>query len=286
MRIALLTFVVISVATAHAETMVDRAKRLFEEGLALEDRGEDGACDRFAESYKLVAAAGTGFNLAECMERSGQLLRAWRLYRAAAKQWDRDDKDKRADIARDRASALETKLVTIVVKLRDPSLKRLTVTIGDRRVDPEKTIRDVVDPGEIEVTAAAPGHEPFAKRVGAEAGATVTVPIALEPIVEQPPPIVETHRRRSRVALAITLGALGVGAGAAGGFLFLDAGKKVDAGDREGGVRQADRATIAGVAAGALVLSAVIVFYTAPRDVTVAPIVSGDGGGISLGGRF
>ena len=50
-----------------------------------------------------------------------------------------------------------------------------------------------------------------------------------------------------------------------------------------------DRARLAtgfAVATGALAATAAIVFWTAPRDVVVAPVVTAGGGGLSLVGHF
>jgi hypothetical protein len=284
-RFAIAAYVLLALSTAAAETVTERAKRLFDEGLALKDRGDPRACNKFDESYRLVAASGTGFNLAECMAEAGKYLRAWQLYTAAAREWERNDKDKRVKIARARADELRAKLVKIVVEVEEPTLDRLTLTIGDHRVDPAPVIRELADPGEIEVTASAPGRRPFSKTLRVEPGETATIYVAsLAPIAE--PVAASGGRRRGRVILAIGLGAVGTGALVTGGVLFLDARQLETDGDHDAAVRRADLATGFGVAGAALVISALVVYATAPRDVAVAPVATAGGAGLAIAGRF
>ena len=270
--------------TARAETVAERAQRLFNEGLALKDKGDSRACDRFEESYRLVAAAGTGYNLAECMEQQGKLLRAWQLYGAATLEWQRDDKDARAAKARERARALEQKLVTIVLDLDDPDVDQLSVTIGTRSVKPARRIRELADPGAIEVRAVAPGFAPFVRSIEADAGATQTLRIALQPIGNEQT-LVETHRRRSRVLAAAGLGVLGVAGAISGTMLFIDARELQAAGDTSAQFR-ADLATGFGAGGAICIAAAVVVFITAPRDVTVTPVATTSSAGVVIGGIF
>ncbi|HUS30706.1 MAG TPA: hypothetical protein VMZ53_19485 [Kofleriaceae bacterium] len=288
MRVAVIVALGVVAATMHAraETITDRAKRLFDEGLVLEDRGDSGACKLFEESYDLVAAAGTGFNLAECMERKGRVLRAWELYQAAATEWMRDAKDKRAAIARERAAALEHKLVTIIIELANPDLELLTITLGERRLTPAPTIRALADPGRVEIRAVAPGYVPYVDVAEASAGTTKQFRIELAAVAAEPPPIVRTQRRRSRIAVSVGLGGIAIGSLVAGGVFFAQARQLQDDGFREGAVRRADLATVLGVAGGAIAIGAVVVYVTAPYDVTVIPIASTRSAGLVLSRAF
>jgi hypothetical protein len=285
-RLTLTASIVLAVTPAAAETLTDRARRLFDEGIALEDKHDPRACERFAESYQLVAAAGTGFNLAECMERDGKLLRAWELYSAAALEWARDAKEKRAAIARERATALEARLVTVVIEVADPAVPDMTVTLGDRALAPAALIREHADPGSIEVRAVAPGRVPFVHREDAKPGATTTIRIDLAPIALERPTTIESHRRRSWVIAAVATSAIGTGSLLAGGVLYLQARRLARESDRDSAIARADLATAAGIAGGTLVIAAVVVFVAAPRDVTITPTASAQSVGLTFSRRF
>ena len=273
-----------TVSTSRAETVTERARRLFEEGLALEDRGESGACPRFEESYRLVAAAGTGFNLAECLERAGNFVRARALFEAIAIEYERDGKAKRAAIARDRAAAARAKLGEVVIELAEPALDQLVLVVGGVPVAPAPAIRQLANPGELEIAATAPGHRAFGETIRVRAGQREIVRIALPPITAAPSR--EIGRRRGRVYLAVGLGAASVVALATAGVVFAGA-RDLDDEDHEAAVGRADLATVIGGGGIALAVAAVIVYVTAPRDrVAVVPIASRDWAGIALGGRF
>jgi hypothetical protein len=287
-RNAVIASVMLVIATASAEPLPDRSKRLFNEGLTLKDQGDPRACDRFAESYSLVAAPGAGFNLAECMEQQGQLLRAWQLYNAAIDEWNRTAQERRAAVAKERARAIEMKLVTLVVEIDEPTLDKLSVTIGKRVIEPKRKIRELADPGDIEIRAVAPGRVPFVQTVHADAGATRKVRIALDAIGTNAAgePLVETHRRRSRVALAGALALVGTGGLVAGTVLFLDARKLQSNGETDRAQRKADLATGLGVGGALCVIAGAVVFATAPRDVTVMPVATQTSAGLSIVGSF
>jgi hypothetical protein len=274
---------VATLATASAETVTERARRLFDEGRALADRNEPGACPRFEESYRLVAAAGTGFNLAECMERGGNFVRARELFEAIAVEYERDGKAKRAAIARERAVALRDKLGEIVLEL-DPAIDQLVLVVGGQRVTPAAAIRQLANPGDLEISATAPGRRAFVSRIRVRAGQRETVRIVL-PLVDTVP--AETRRRRGRVYLAVGLGAASVAAFVTGGIVFAGARELDDQGQHDRAVTRADLATAIGAGGLALAAAGVIVFVTAPRErVGVVPTATGDTAGIAISGRF
>src|SRR5690242_9683425 len=73
---------------ARADPARDRevADALFWEGRAAADAGDFAtACEKFAQSLRLDAAAGTLFNLAHCEERVGRFASALGHYREAAR---------------------------------------------------------------------------------------------------------------------------------------------------------------------------------------------------------
>jgi hypothetical protein len=221
------------------------------------------------------------------MEQQGQLLRAWQLYGEAVIEWQRDAKDKRAAIARERARGLEPKLVTLVVEIDEPTLDKLSVTIGKRVIEPKPSIRQLADPGEIEIRAFAPGHVPFVETFDAVAGTTRKIRIALAPLASTAPaPLVETHRRRSRIALGIALGAVGAGGIIAGTVLFFDARSLQADGETDRATQKADVATVLGVGGALCAVAGAVVLLTAPRDTAVVPVATPTTVGLSLGGTF
>ena len=282
--------ILVATSPAHAETVDQQATRLFDEGAGFRAQGDyDHACPRFAQSFELVPAPGTAFDLAECMEHDQHYLRAWELYRVAAEAWERADKAKLAATARERSDRLLDKLGEIVVDIAQPSLVGLVVTVGERRVDPEREIRQRVEPGVVEVTASAPDRRMYRDHVQVAPGTSVTVAVPRLAAIAQPQS--STVRRRSRVVAAIGLGIVGAGGLVSGGLLYFDARDRFQSagGDatKEASARsEADLATGLGVLGLASAIAAVYVFTTAPRDIVVAPVASASSAGLAVRGRF
>lgn len=263
------------------------------------------ACVAFGKSYELDPALGTAVNLADCLERQGQLYRAWELFDLVARS--SPNVQSRARLARERADALAARLATVIVKLRDPAVRGLAVRIGEHAVTPASEIRDLVEPRDIEIVATVPGRPAFRTTLHATAGATVTV------IVDVPAPAApdepgEPRRRRSFVYLAGGLGAAGavglgaslvVGLGArsdyraALGRECLPSATADDAGyrlcrarvDRAGA--RADHATELAVAGAVLGAAAAAVWLAAPREaLQLTPVATGRELGLGISGRF
>jgi len=261
------------------------------------------ACAAFGKSYELDPALGTAVNLADCLERQGQLYRAWELFDLVARS--SPNVQSRARLARSRADALAARLATVVVKLRDPAVRGLAIRIGDRAATPAPEIRDLVEPRDIEVVATVPGRRAFRTTLHATAGATVTVDVPALPAPDEPG---EPRRRRSFVYLAGGLGAAGavglgaslvVGLGARSDYRAalarecLPASTVDDAGyrlcrarvDRAGA--RADHATELAVAGAVLGAAAAAVFLAAPREaLQLTPVATGRELGLGIAGRF
>src|SRR3954465_2058973 len=92
------------------------------------------ACVEFGKSYELDPALGTTVNLADCLEREGQLRRAWELFDTVARS--SQNVQSRARFARAGADALAAKLATVVVTMHDPRPAGVAVRIGDREMTP------------------------------------------------------------------------------------------------------------------------------------------------------
>jgi len=111
------------------------AEDLFREGVSLFSRGETAAaCDRFERSYKLDAAPGTLFNVANCHERQGRLWQA---------HLDFTDLVDRALAAGkpDKAALARTRLVAV-----DARLPRLSLTFSATSNAETILVDDVVLP--------------------------------------------------------------------------------------------------------------------------------------------
>ncbi len=292
---------------AHAGPAED-ADRLFLEGRELHKAGKyAAACAKFERAYELDRGPGIVANLADCREREDAPVEAWRLFRDAAARWSNAEG---AKLARERAEKLAKRLAVVVIGVPDPDLPGLSIAINGRRVEPASEIRDALAPGELEITAKAPGRPAFRRTRTAAAGETVVIELAFG---EPDRPAVprrdegERRRRRSRVGLAIGLGVLGVAGIATGVGLGVLADRRYDrvagdparcmAGDPpmcddlgrrqlDDALRRADLGTGIGIAGGVLAAASVIVYVTAPLDLVAAPVVSGRAAGLSLARRF
>jgi len=169
-----------SPARAQSREDVARADALFNAAKALTDAGQYAdACAKFAESKRLAPGLGVTLYLADCYERIGRSASAWTEFRSA-EGLARERNDKRADVARARAQALE------------PKLQRLTVVVAPTvSQDGLQVLRDgipvareewglavPVDPGDHAVVASSPGRAPrtFTAKTSAESpNATVRI---------------------------------------------------------------------------------------------------------------
>jgi hypothetical protein len=150
-------------STAKAQSRNEdlaRADALFNAAKALLDAGQYAdACAKFAESKRLVPGLGVTLYLADCYERIGRTASAWTEFRSA-EGLARERNDKRADVARGRAQALEPKLdrLTIAVAPTVPQAG-LQVLRDGAAVSPEEWGLAVpVDPGDHVVVVSSPGH--------------------------------------------------------------------------------------------------------------------------------
>jgi hypothetical protein len=168
MRCALtLTVVVVALASpsaalAQAGGDVARADALFNAAKALLEGGQYAdACAKFAESNRLVPGLGITLYLADCYERIGRLASAWSEFRSA-EGLARERNDKRAEVARARAQAIEPKLNRLTIAV-GPTVPRtgLQVLLDGASIPPEEWgLAMALDPGDRVVVVMAPGHPP------------------------------------------------------------------------------------------------------------------------------
>jgi len=116
------------------------------------------ACVRFAESYRLDPAPGTGLNLADCEENLGHLASAWQRYRQVTEQLPPGDP--RVPPARQRAAELEPRVPHITIKLAPSAPTDTRVTRDGLELNRVSLgISLPVDPGAHRVVATAAGRQ-------------------------------------------------------------------------------------------------------------------------------
>ncbi|MGE0400775.1 MAG: hypothetical protein AB7T06_28955 [Kofleriaceae bacterium] len=292
----------------------NKSTELFEQGRSLAAAGKYAeACEKFDESYVLDRAPGTALNYGDCLEKLGQLRRAWQLFDAAAKDFARDN-DGRAPYARTRADGVSTKLAAITVNVANPTVPGLVIKIGDQVVTPAPQIEDRFEPGEIVITATAPGKQEFSTRANGLAGSSVIVEIPAElgggangagPFADGASEV--GPRDKKRVRLAFITGGVGVATFATSLILGMSAKSKYDDGLEDcpemngkptcatleqkqvldDASARANVATAFAVVGGVCIGVAAVIYFTAPREsLHVAPTATADSVGISLSGAF
>lgn len=218
-----LSFIVSSTAPAIAQLTDSKvlAEQLYEQAreLASAHRWAE-ACPKFEASLRYDAALGTRLNLATCYEKIGRLASAWGLFRDSAALARRAGDTIRQDYALKQAAALL------------PRLPKLTIG-GPTKPPPGFAVRrdDVpldlatlgtalyIDPGQHEVTASAPGFEPFKATITVDEASsesmvireltpskTVTEPQARREGLEKPVGRSEPERTQKLVGIGLASG--------------------------------------------------------------------------------
>jgi hypothetical protein len=281
----------LSSGSARAQGLADeaRAQTLFDAARQLRDSGQlADACPMFARSKELALGVGVTLHLADCYERMGRTASAWDQFRQAETLAHERGDEKRAEIARDRARALA------------PALERLTVAASTASHDGWQVLVDgaalpafmwnsplALDPGDHVVTVTAPGRPPCATRVRLDPGSPLVTlpidgptapaavptasapaasgPVAAESVAPLPGPPIS-----ARVWLGAGLVAVGLtGMGFGTAFLvkrsqLMNSGTPCDTPQNEDDTAAA--ATIAFAAGGAALLSAFVLFLSAPSS--------------------
>jgi tetratricopeptide (TPR) repeat protein len=311
-RVVVVLAVVVLGATAGAQTPDPAGARLFEEGRALaKQRRYKEACAKFEESLALDPAIGTQLNYADCHEKLGQNAEAWRIFDAAADA-EEITNPSRAKFARGRADAILPKVGVIVLDVATPAAPGLAITIGGRSIKAAAVIREIVDPGSIEITARAASGSPFQATETVTAGHTITLAIPAFPDPtsgdrSSTASDAVTVRRRSRVYIAYGVGAAGALSLASSIIVGLAANDDYQAQIENGncqdtgptttctreGVDAQNRArslatvgTVLGVGGLALIAGGAVLFFTAPRDLGITPTVTSQSAGVSVVGIF
>ncbi len=155
------------------------AQSLFDSGKALMDRGDyDQACPKLEESQRLDPGGGTILNLALCHELQGRLAAAWTEFKQALGDAQRDGRQDRIDAAVEHLRIVESKLPWITVTVGSAVPGQEVRIDGALLGQPAWGTAVAVDPGAHELSATAPGREPWSGRIELAPGErkTVTVP--------------------------------------------------------------------------------------------------------------
>jgi hypothetical protein len=238
------------IGTAGAQTPDNNvlAEQLFVQGreLAKNNKWAE-ACPKFEASLRYDAALGTRLNLANCYEHIGKLASAWGLYRDSADLASRAGDIKRRDYALKHAAALLPRLPRLTIMRPATTPPGFAVSRNGVTIDLAVLGSTMyVDPGPHEVTAKAPGFEPFRTSITiAEARSeTIAVPDLMP---SEAPRVKEAHAEspqprsqplaerlkstatparppdRRRIRKYIAFGAGATGAALIGAGLFLGA---------------------------------------------------------------
>lgn len=306
------------------------AEALFDEGVSLLKAGKyEQACKKLESSQRIEPGIGTLLYLGECYKKVGRTASAWATFREAASKAEAAGESGRAKAGMDRADEIEPELskVAFLVAEENQGIEGLVVEQAGLAVGRAVWGTPVpVDPGEIKVTARAPGYEPFEISVEVKKGPAaieVTIPPLVkgegEPLVEspeeapaaatQPAPADEEPGQQpgqgQRIA-GLVIGGVGVvGMGVGGVFGVIAMNKEGSAKDvctgtvcdpNENGVELTEQAqsaalvsTIGFAAGGALLAGGLVLYFTAPSTRESARLtVSPTVGGasVSWGARF
>lgn len=276
----LLPAVVLALASlasaAHADD-ADQARRAFEDGTALEKRGDYAAAlDRFKESATLRATPGNRFHVAYCLEMTGKLGAAVVEYEAVVALAREQKKAEILAAATARVEGLRPRLAKLTLHANLPPGGE--VLVDGEPVDPAASL--TMDPGSHVVTAVAPDHGNFKKNVELAAGATTTVDVVLSryvlaaPTSPAAPPSPPPQHPGRGAAIATTIGAVVLVGGGVASFLVAGAAHDdgaaecarlaVPACDRkQGTVRTFDALALTGWIAGAALGALSVWLWTA-----------------------
>ena len=230
------------------------AAALFEDGKRLMGEGKFAdACPKLEESERIDPGMGTLFNLAVCYEQTNRTASAWVGFRDVAGMSLAAGLADREKMARGRAAALEPRLMKLKITMA-PAMSGAGVEVkrDGAVVSPALWGTPVpLDPGKHQVSASAPGKEPWEITVvldqpggvisvdvpplldrKAGAGATGAPAVAGGPAqkpgagAEQPAPVEGASPRPWQRPLGITatvVGVVGFGVGTAFGLLAKSA---------------------------------------------------------------
>jgi len=215
-------------AAAQSISLAANAAELFAAAEQLGKAGRWGeACPKYAESYRLAPELNALLQLADCLEKSGRLASALTSFAQAA-ELASQQRDLREATARQRASALEPRLMRLLVQAPTQRPSGLEISRDGRQLtDASFGVALPVDAGEHVIEAQAPGYRAFRRVVTLDVeGGTVelrvpelekeavepAVPLAMQaPVIAAPP---RNEGQRGVGYAAVAAGSVGLGLGA------------------------------------------------------------------------
>jgi hypothetical protein len=295
-------------ASVPAWAQAGVSEQLYREGGDLMKEGKTHeACAKFAASYRADnTAVGSLLATAACHEKEGRVAAAWGEYGAVAAIAARDGQTDRQQYATDHAKALEPKLHHIVIA---PAFDVTTppdgfaVQLDGAPFDAGALNSQIpIDSGEHTLNVTANGKKPWTTKFTTAADTktdTIPVPALVDAPKNQGAQTIvikdetTTHWNKTKLALGIIFGAVGLGGVGAAVGLGLNASslnqKSIDAGNDATsclktppvGPCQGDNATDASAAATTHSGYASQAHDAASTSQTIA-IVSGIVGGLAL----
>jgi hypothetical protein len=244
------------------------------------------ACPKFEASQRLDPGVGTLLNLGDCFEHAGKTASAWASFREAASLAVAASQAERERAARERAQALEPRLVRLVVKAPPAAASDAGFRIvrDDVVVEREAWGTAVpIDPGKHVIRASAPGKRAWSTELSIDSGAagtTRTVDVPALAIEAAPTPKWSPQRTVGLVVGGLGVIALGVGTGFA-----IDAKSNYDEAHRrctpngcdsaarsraDSAISTADAATGMFIGGAVALAAGVVLFLTAPSHSTSA----------------
>ncbi|HET7541760.1 MAG TPA: hypothetical protein VFK05_17920 [Polyangiaceae bacterium] len=180
---------------AHAQVSAEEkatAEAVFEEGIRLIKQGNFAeACPKFEMSQRVEPAVGTMLYLAECYEKTNRTASAWAMFREAASLAETSNQIERMKTAQTRAARLEPRLAWLTIEVAKEALvPGLQIRRNGVLVATDLSGTAIpVDPGDVTVEAAAPGHLPFSTKVKVPTKGRVSVAIPALQAAPEPTPV-------------------------------------------------------------------------------------------------
>ena len=172
--------------TATATAAFEQAEALVKQGKLAE------ACPLYEASFHADPGLGALVHAADCHEKVGQVATAWSEWTDAIDLATKNGDQKRLDIAKRRAAALEPKLA----KLHLAPPKQLIPGLIVKRDGADITVlvgTDIpLDPGDHAIEASAAGYQTWTKTVSITTPGKVDIeiPVLDKQVVEAPKPVV------------------------------------------------------------------------------------------------
>jgi hypothetical protein len=191
---ALTVLLALGITAAPTGALADTAaaEALFDEGIALYERGQvAAACEKFEASESQDVAVGTLLRLGDCYERTGRLASAWARFREAGSLAQTQGMADRVRIASIRSRSLAYRMGRMTIVVPQPLPAGFHVELDGVAVSTASFGTPLpVDAGSLVLRAAAPGFVPIERRVSVPNTDSARVKVTLPPL--QPDPALAT----------------------------------------------------------------------------------------------